>query len=81
MLVKVKVGEETIEYNSLETPIAILFTPKDKEHIEKMQRDDLLMISAPLKAVQFDLARLWQWAKTGWRGATYVDLDNIRTIF
>lgn len=82
MLVKVKTKTgHTLQFNSQEEDIAILLTPKDKEAIEKMPREDLLIVSAPLKSMRDKAAEVWQWAFSGWKGATHVDLDNIRTQF
>jgi hypothetical protein len=81
MLVKVKMGDETLQFDSLKNPIAILLTPKDKEAIEKMPKEDQLIVSAPLVAMRDKAAEVWQWAMTDWEGATYVNPDNIRTKF
>lgn len=80
MLVKVKTETgQTLQFNSQEVDIAILFTPKDKEAIAKMPREDLLIVSAPLKSMRDKAAEVWHWAYNGWKGATHVDLDNLRT--
>jgi len=81
MLVKVKRNGQEFQYDSTKDDIAILLTPKDKEAIEKMPKEDLLIVSAPLASMRDKAAEVWQWAYNGWKGATHVDLENIRTKF
>ena len=80
MLVKVKTRTgQTLQFDSTKDDIEVLFTPKDKAAIQDMPREDLLIVSAPLASMRDKAAEVWQWAMTGWKGATHVDLDNIRT--
>lgn len=80
MLVKVKTETgQTLQFDSTKQDIAVLLTPKDKEAIEKMPKEDLLIVSAPLKSMRHNAAEVWQWAFNGWEGATHIDLNNIRT--
>lgn len=79
MLVKVKRNGQEFQFDSTKDDIAILFTPKDKEAIEKMPKEDLLIVSAPFSSMRDKAAEVWQWAYNGWKGATHVDLDSIRT--
>jgi len=72
MLVKIKHGDKTLEFNSTENAIAILFTPNDKVEVEKMAREDLLFLSAPLKVMRDGAADVWHWAFNDWKGATRV---------
>ena len=72
MLVKIKQGDKTIEYDSKDVAIAILFTPSDKEHVEKMEHDDLLFLSAPFNVMAGNEAETWHWAYNDWQGATFV---------
>jgi len=83
MLVKVKKGDQTLQFNSQNEDIAILLTPKDKQAIQEMPREDLLIVSAPFSSMktQSNVAEVWQWARQDWKGATLVDLDNLRTKF
>jgi len=81
MLIKaIKDGVE-YQFDSTKHDCAILLTPKDKEAIEKMPREDQLIVSAPLASMRDKATEVWLWAKTGWKGATYVDPNNIRTKF
>ena len=81
MLVKIKKGGTELQFNSTEVDIAILFTPKDKQEVEKMEHGDLLLVSAPLASMRDRAAEVWQWAMTGWKGATHIDPGNVRAKF
>ena len=72
MLVKIKTGDTTLEFNSKDELIAVLFTPADKEIVEKMAHDDLLFLSGPFSIMKDKAADAWQWAFNGWKGATFV---------
>lgn len=80
MLVKVIKDGQEFQYDSTKDQIAILLTPKDKEAVRNMPEKELLIVSAPFKFMADGSARVWQWAMTGWKGATYVDPANIRTV-
>lgn len=73
MLVKIKQGDVTTEFNSKDVLIALLFTPADKEIVEKMKRDDLLFLSGPFSIMKDKVEEAWHWAFNGWKGATFVD--------
>lgn len=73
MMVKIKKGDTTLQFNSQDELIAVLFTPADKEIVEKMAPDDLLFLSGPFSIMKDKVADAWQWAFTGWKGATFVD--------
>lgn len=77
MLVKIKQGDTTTEFDSKDVAIAILFTPSDKEIVEKMEHNDLLFLSAPFKVMAGNEAEVWKWAFNDWKGATYVDQSVI----
>lgn len=77
MLVKIKQGDTTTEYDSKDVAIAILFTPSDKEIVEKMEHNDLLFLSAPFKVMAGNEAEVWKWAFNDWKGATYVDPHSV----
>ncbi len=79
MLIKVKRNGHEMQFDSTKEDVAILLTPKDKEAIEKMPRNDMLIISAPLVSMRDKAAEVWKWAMTGWKGATYVDPGNLKT--
>ncbi len=73
MLVKVKDGDRTLQFNSQDVLIALLFTPADKEIVEKMAHSDLLFLSGPFAVMKDKVADAWHWAHNGWKGATYID--------
>lgn len=73
MLVKIKKGDTTLEFNSKDELIAVLFTPADKEIVEKMSHNDLLFLSGPFSIMKDKVADAWQWAFNGWKGASFVD--------
>ncbi len=73
MLVKIKQGDTTTEFNSKDVLIAILFSPSDKEVVENMTHDDLLFLSGPFSVMKDKVADAWHWAFNGWKGATFVD--------
>lgn len=77
MLVKIKQGDKTMEFNSKDVAIAILFTPSDKEIVEKMEHNDLLFLSAPFKVMAGNEAEVWKWAFEDWKGATFVDPHSV----
>ena len=77
MLVKIKHGDTTTEFNSKDVAIAILFSPSDKEIVEKMAHTDLLFLSAPFKVMASGAAEVWAWAFNNWKGATYVDPHTV----
>lgn len=73
MLVKIKKGDQTLEFNSQDELIAVLFTPADKEIVENMAHDDLLFLSGPFSVMAEKAADAWHWAFNGWKGATFID--------
>jgi len=77
MLVKVKQGDTTTEFDSKDVAIAILFTPSDKETVEKMAHNDLLFLSAPFKVMAGNETEVWHWAFNNWKGATFVDPHTV----
>ena len=77
MLVKIKQGDTTTEFNSKDVAIAILFSPSDKETVEKMAHDDLLFLSAPFKVMAGHESEVWHWAFNDWQGATFVDPQSV----
>jgi len=77
MLVKIKQGGTTMQFDSKDVPIAILFSPSDKEIVEKMEHDDLLFLSAPFKFMANNAAEMWKWAFNDWKGATFVDPQKV----
>lgn len=81
MLVKVKHNDETFEFDSSKQAIAILFTPKDREALNKMPSTEQLFLSAPYSVMKDNAADTWHWAHQ-WKGATLVDTDatKLRTF-
>jgi len=75
MLVKIKKGDKTFEFSSTECAIAILLTPKDREAIDGLPKDEQLILSAPYQVMRDKAADTWQWAMTNWKGAQYVPSD------
>lgn len=73
MLVKIKMRDQTLEFDSKDHLIAILFTPSDKQVVEKMKSEDLLFLTGPFKIMAQGAADAWHWAFNGWKGATFVD--------
>lgn len=73
MLVKIKQGDTTTEFNSKDVLIAVLFSPADKEIVEKMAHNDLLFLSGPFSVMADKVSEAWHWAFNGWKGATFVD--------
>lgn len=79
MLVKVMKGDQTLEFDSTECAIAILFRPADKELVEKMAPEELLFLQAPFQVMKDRADSVWHWAMNGWKGARYVDPSSIIT--
>ncbi len=73
MLVKIKMSDQTLEFDSKDHLIAVLFTPSDKEIVEKMASEDLLFLTGPFNIMATKVADAWHWAFNGWKGATLVD--------
>ena len=80
MLVKIKRGDTTLQFDSHECAIAILLTPKDREAIDKMPVDEQLILSAPFRLMKDKAADTWQWAMTGWEKAQYVSSSEITKL-
>jgi len=80
MLVKIKRGDQTLQFDSHECAIAILLTPKDREAIDNMNPDEQLILTGPLALMRDKAAETWQWAMTNWEGAQYVSSDNITQL-
>jgi hypothetical protein len=74
MLVKIKHNDQTFEFDSTKQAIAILLTPKDREAIDKMPKDEQLILSAPFSVMKDKAAETWAWAHQ-WNGATMIDSD------
>lgn len=74
MLVKIKHNDKTFEFDSTKQAIAILLTPKDREAIEKMPKEEQLILSAPLSIMRDKAADTWAWAHQ-WDGATMIDTN------
>lgn len=73
MLVKIQLENgETVQYNSQENLIAVLFTPSDKNVVENMAKDDLLFLSGPFRIMSRGVEKAWAWAYDSWIGAHYV---------
>lgn len=75
MLVKIKHNDQTFEFDSTKQAIAILLTPKDREAIDKMPKNEQLILSAPYSVMKDKAADTWAWAHQ-WNGATMVDSDS-----
>ena len=73
MLVKIKQGDTTTEFNSQDVLIAVLFSPTDKEIVENMAHDDLLFLSGPFSVMKDKASEAWHWAFNDWKGASFVD--------
>lgn len=74
MLVKIKHNDQTFEFDSTKQAIAILLTPKDREAIDKMPKNEQLILSAPFSVMKDKAAETWAWAHQ-WNGATMIDSD------
>lgn len=74
MLVKIKHNDQTFEFDSTKQAIAILLAPKDRDAIDKMPKDEQLILSAPYSVMKDKAADTWAWAHQ-WDGATMVDSD------
>jgi len=72
MLVKIKVGDKTLEFDSQKHLMAILLTPSDKQSIDNMKDDQQLIVSGPVSSFQNGQHEAWQWAMTGWKGAKHI---------
>jgi len=80
MLVKIKRGDQTLQFDSHECAIAILLTPKDREAIDNMPVDEQLILSGPFNLMKDRAAETWQWAMTGWKGAQHVSPEQITQL-
>jgi hypothetical protein len=74
MLVKIKHNDQTLEFDSTKQAIAILLTPKDRDAIDNMPKDEQLILSAPFSVMKDKAAETWAWAHQ-WNGATMIDSD------
>lgn len=74
MLVKIKHNDKTFEFDSTKQAIAILLKPKDREAIDKMPKEEQLILSAPLSVMRDKAAETWAWAHQ-WDGATMIDTN------
>ncbi len=74
MLVKIKHNDKTFEFDSTKQAIAILLTPKDREAIDKMPKEEQLILSAPFSVMKDKAADTWAWAHQ-WDGATMLDTN------
>lgn len=72
MLVKIKVGDKTLEFDSQKHLIAILLDDGSRASIAQMKDDERLVLSGPLHEIQHGSAAAWQWAMTDWKGAKFV---------
>lgn len=79
MLVKIKVNDQTLEFNSKDHLIAVLFSPSDKKIVEDMAANDLLFLSGPFRIMAQGAADAWHWAFNGWKGATHVDPNSVQS--
>jgi hypothetical protein len=80
MLIKIKRGDTTLQFDSHDVAIAILLTPKDREAIDKMPTNEQLILTGPFSLMKDKAAETWQWAMTGWKGAQYVSKDEITQL-
>jgi len=74
MLVKIKHNDKTYEFDSTKQAIAILLSPKDREAIDKMPKEEQLILSAPFSVMKDKAADTWAWAYQ-WDGATMIDTN------
>ena len=74
MLVKIKHNDQSFEFDSTKQAIAILLTPKDRDAIDKMPKEEQLILSAPLSVMKDKAADTWAWAHQ-WDGATMLDTN------
>lgn len=82
MLVKVMTSEDgkTVEFDSQKVSIAIMLDAATKEAIANMSSDQMMLLSAPMKAMQKDAAKVWAWAYSDWEGATLVTQSSPEII-
>lgn len=72
MLIKIKDGDKTLQFDSRKVRIAILLDPASKEAVDKMGPDEPLIVAAPLDEMRNNSAEVWQWALGNWEGATLI---------
>jgi len=73
MLVKIQLDNgETVQYNSQDNLIAVLFTPSDKKVVQDMVENDLLFLSGPFRIMSVGFQKAWAWAYNSWKGAHLV---------
>jgi len=72
MLVKIKKGDVTMEFDSQDCLIAILLDDGSKQSVANMKNDERLILSGPLSVIRGGAAAAWQWAMTGWTKAQFM---------
>jgi len=72
MLVKIKVGDKTMEFDSSKHLIAILLDDATRDAIDKMPKDEQMVLSGPYKVMATGAAQAMQWAMTDWQGAKFI---------
>lgn len=72
MLIKVKIGDKTVEFNSQEHVIAILLDDGNRQVIDNMPPDERLIVSGPITAFHGNKEKIMAWATTGWKHAKLI---------
>ena len=72
MLVKIKVGDKILEFDSSKHLIALLLDKTTREAIEKMPPDQQMVLSGPFSVMANGSAQAMQWAMTDWQGAKFI---------
>lgn len=72
MLVKIKVGDQTMEFDSQKVTMAILLDSSSKQAIKNMADEEQLILSGPPSIMRDNAAEAWQWAMQDWEGAKFV---------
>lgn len=81
MLVKIKLKDRTLEFNSKDVPIAVLMTDKDREAIDKMPAEERMILSCPISSMAGgEASEIWRWAYNDWQGATLVSNQSVPLV-
>lgn len=71
MLVKIKVGDKELQFDSKDHLIAILLDDGARQSIDNMAPNERLILSGPLQHMQ-NPAEAMQWGMSGWKGAKFI---------
>ncbi len=66
MLVKIKAGDKTLQFNSADHVIAVLLDDQSKKVCDNLKPNERLLLSGPIKAFAGGSGEALIWAMEGW---------------